>query len=99
MSQTVKITEDGKITLPREVMGAVKTDVDYRVQVEGNTLRFVPAEEDTASKVERLQEQARKLRDASPEDRVKAFREWLEQPRPSAPVLPDEALHRESMYD
>ena len=36
---------------------------------------------------------------ASPAERAEAVRRWASLDRPGAPVLPDEALSREQMYD
>lgn len=36
---------------------------------------------------------------ATPAERAEAFRKWADEPRPSAPAIPDEALRRENLYD
>jgi len=34
-----------------------------------------------------------------PEERLRRFKEWIALPRPPMPVLPPEALERESIYE
>jgi antitoxin component of MazEF toxin-antitoxin module len=100
MSNIIRIGKSGRITLPREVLDVVKTDSAYEVQVEGNTLRISPVEEDTRARVERLQAEAKRFwAEGTPEERAARIMEWLNEPRPPVPHLPDEALRRESFYD
>ncbi len=100
MADIVEVDDNGRIELPRRFLRRIKARARLEVQIEGNALRVVPVEESEKQGVEELQAQAHRLwSEASSEERVKAFREWLEMPRPKSPLLPDEAMHRESMYD
>ena len=95
-----RLDDKGRIALPEEALSGLSPNAEFDVVREGNALKLVPAWEPAADVVERLQQEAARLwNEATPEERVKAFREWLDMPRPKAPPLPDEALHRESMYD
>lgn len=39
------------------------------------------------------------LGSVSPVPWIESFHAWMSMPRPSSPVLPDEAFSRESIYD
>lgn len=99
MSVRIKANKNGDIVIPHEVFAGLNPEADYEVEQEGNTLRLIPVEEDTKSMVARWQEEARRLQSSSAEERLKAFSDWIERPRPSSPVLSDEAISRESIYD
>jgi len=99
MGPIVEKDGNGRITIPPEATSAAKPHTRYSVETEGSTIRLVPVE-DVAAEVERLQEKARRLwTEGTPEERAKAIREWMDEPRPPVPHLPDEALRRENMYD
>ena len=88
MSSIVRIGKSGRITLPREVLDSVKTDSPYEVQVEGNTLRLSP-----------VQEEQPLWATLSPKERAEEFRQWVRNLTPKARHLSDEAMRRENMYD
>lgn len=86
MAQIIEADEDGNILLPGDMIGKTQPHTRYEVNVEGNTVTL-----------RRLEGEEALVADAR--EWIRSFLDWMEQPRPSAPLLPDEALRRESMYD
>ncbi len=87
MSNIVEIDDHGSIQLPDDLLATVKPRTRFLVEIQGATLIFHP-EGDLSFGAS-----------VSPATRVAAFRRWAALERPPAPVLPDEALRREQMYD
>lgn len=61
----------------------------YRVEMQDGKLAIRPMTEAERQAYEAM----------TPEQRVKRFLEWANQPRPETPILPDEAFRRENLYD
>ena len=87
MSQVFEINDDGNLTLPASVLRAAKPHTRYQVDVQGDALVLRPLDQEP-------------LRvSASTDEWIDAFLRWVNGPRPAAPLLRDEALRRESIYD
>lgn len=100
MSRKVRSNKKGDIIITHDMFEGLRPNADYEIEQEGNALKLMPTDESITDQVENLQAEAKRLwTEASPEERVRAFREWLEKPRSKSPPLPEEAMHRESMYD
>ena len=77
---------NGELEIPAGVLGA-GPHARFRLQQEGQTLRLIP---ETHPFRETL----------SPEDRTRAFRDWVARlPKRKGPAIPAEALRRENIYD
>ncbi|MDO8585475.1 MAG: hypothetical protein Q7T82_00365 [Armatimonadota bacterium] len=87
MGEMVEVNDEGNLVLPQKTIGSVDPHTRYVVEFHGKsiTLRPVEGEEFWAN--------------ASRQEWVASFLDWANSPRPVAPILPDEALRRESMYD
>lgn len=86
MARIIEVDDEGNIMLPRDIIGKARPHTRYEVDVEGNTVTL-----------RRLEGQQALMADA--QEWIRSFLEWMESPRPSAPMLPDEALRRENIYD
>jgi hypothetical protein len=86
MTRFLEVDESGTLRLGPETLGPVKPRTRYVVEVLGETLILRPEQPPPFWAT------------ATPEERAQAFREWAAR-HTSGPGLPDEALHRESMYD
>jgi len=89
MASIVRIGKDGKVVLPREVLDSLRLGAPYEVEVEGSVVRLSPAAEEEHPLWETQ----------SPEEWVKSFLSWMNEPKPSVPHLSDEAFRRENLYD
>lgn len=87
MSEIVESNDQGDLVLSHRVIGKARPHARYFVEQDGNTLRLVPVE-DTEQEPS-----------VSAEEHVRSFLEWINSPKPPTPILPDEALSRESIYD
>ena len=87
MSTIVEIDERGTIQLPEDVLAAVGPYTRLVVEVHGATLILRPEAGEPFWVT------------ASPAERAAAVRRWAALDRPAAPILGDEALRREEMYD
>ncbi len=87
MTRIIEVNEKGELVLPREMLGATMPHTRFEVETEGNTLKLVPLK----AELKRTEEEAARW--------VQAFLDWAGQPRPVVPILPDEAMRRESIYD
>jgi len=87
MSRAVEIDEHGAIQLPNALLARVRPRTCFMLEIQGTTLIFRPEGEQPF------------LNATSPPERAEAVRRWASVDRPAAPVLPDEALGREQMYD
>jgi hypothetical protein len=86
MARVIEVDDEGNILVPREIIGRAKPHTRYEVDVEGNTVTLRRLEGDKALM-------------ADAQEWIRSFLDWVDRPRPSAPILPDEALRRESIYD
>lgn len=87
MSEIVEVDDRGAIQLPRSLLAAVKPHTRFVLEVQGETLVLRPI---TTLPF---------WQTATPQERAAAVRQWAELDRPVAPPIPDEALHRDQMYD
>lgn len=86
MSEIVELDERGTIQLPRDLLATVKPHTRFVLEVQGETIVLRPV---TALPFWQI---------ATPQERAEAARQWAALERPAAPPLPDEALHREQIY-
>ncbi len=86
MADVVEINERGEITIPSEALGAARPHTRYVLETKDGVLMLRP------EGVPPFWETA------SPEERAKALHEWVAE-LPEGPGLPDQALHRDSMYE
>lgn len=88
MSYILKINRQGYLQIPPEVLPQLKPDLPYHLEIQGDTLILRPQKEPPFWTT------------ATPAQRAARFRTWARQPhRPIAPVLPDDALSRETIYN
>ena len=87
MNQIVEIDDRGAIQLPKDVLGAVEPHTRFVLEIKGTTLILHPEAEQPFWAT------------ASPSERAEAVRLWAGLERPLAPILSNEALHRENLYD
>ncbi len=87
MGNVIELDERGSIQLPDDVLDALKPGTRFTVERESATLILRPALDQAPTVV------------ASPSERAIAVRGWAAMARPPAPVLGDEALRREHLYD
>ena len=88
MSEIIEVDDEGNLVLPRKLLGSPNPHARYAVVAECGAIRLLPADEGQLD-----------VTQLTPQERLRRFREWLAMPKPKAPVLPDEALRRESFYD
>ncbi len=87
MSRIVEVDEHGAIQLPDDLLAVVKPRTRFTLEVQGTALIFRPEGDQLFSST------------TSPAARAEAVRRWASLERPAAPILADEALRREQMYD
>lgn len=87
MNEIVEVDERGAIQLPKNLLAAVKPHTRFVLEVQGDTLVLHPI-----ATVPFWQT-------ATPQERAEALRYWAALERPTAPPLPDAALHRDQLYD
>jgi hypothetical protein len=87
MSEVLEVDAEGWLHLPPALLGNVKPQTRYVVEVQGDTLILRP---EAASPF---------WATATPEERAEAFRRWAAMERPPAPDLSLEAISRDSIYD
>ena len=85
---TVETSDDGALHLPPELIGGIRPHVKFDLEVLGDVLVLRPADKGRPF-----------WQQATSQQRVEAFRHWVESPRPPAPDLTDESLRRENLYD
>jgi hypothetical protein len=88
MSKIVEVNDEGELTLPRDVLGSAQPHARYEVDANGAlvVLHLIDSQEPFWST-------------ATADEWIDSFRLWMDQPRPHAPALPDEAFGRECIYD
>jgi hypothetical protein len=84
----LEANDDGGLSLPAELIGAVKPHAKFELDVVGNVLILRPAEKKRPF-----------WQTASKEEWIKAFRQWAGSPRPPTPEISLESLRRENLYD
>jgi hypothetical protein len=87
MNPIVQISEDGTLHLPTEILELIKPNTRFVLEVSNQTLILHPE-----NKPQPL------WATATPEERAEHFLEWARSHK-GGPNLPDEAMHRDSMYD
>ncbi|MGH7962816.1 MAG: hypothetical protein ACRERD_13470 [Candidatus Binatia bacterium] len=88
MSQIVEVNEDGGLYLPAKVLEDMKPHRRFVVRPVNGMLILQPEEEALPF-----------WATATAEEWIKGFHEWVNEPRPEAPVIPLEALRRENFYE
>ena len=86
MSQVVELDEQGALLLPPDVLARVRPHTRFLVEVQGETLLLHPEEPSTQTML-------------SPTAHAEAIRHWASLERPPYPILDDDALRREHLYD
>lgn len=77
----------GELQIPAGALGA-GPGARFRLEHEGNAIRLIPEAQQALWET------------SSPEERVRAFRDWVAGlPKRSGPALPAEAMRRENFYD
>ena len=88
MTYVLEIDQDGNLEIPSEILPEVTPHSRYHLEVLGDTLILRP------------QQSIPFWASATPTQRAARFRAWGQQTtRPRAPILSDEALSRETIYD
>ena len=88
MTYVLEIDQDGNLEIPSEILPEATPHSRYHLEVHGDTLILRP------------QQLTPFWASATPSQRATRFRAWGRQAaRPLAPVLSDEALSRETIYD
>ena len=87
MNHTVKMSDEGLIRLPSDVLEQLKPHTRFIVEVRDRTVVLRPEAEEKPF-----------WATATPEEWVKDFHEWVASHK-GGPGLSDEAVSRESMYD
>jgi hypothetical protein len=87
VSEIVEVDARGTSQLPRDLLATVKPHTRFMLDGEGETIVLRPI---TALPFWQV---------ATPQERADAARQWAALERPAAPPIPDEALHRNQMYD
>jgi hypothetical protein len=86
MAYVVEADDKGSLVVPPELRDIVRPHSRYVLEVQGDLLILRPEERKPFWAT------------ATPEQRKRAFLEWVASHR-GGPGLPDEALHRDTMYD
>lgn len=90
MEQILEADANGVIVLSPETGAPIKPHARYALQEENGKMTLTPQEEKPFWAT------------ATPDEWVANFRQWMARIREESdgrPPLPEEALHRESMYD
>ena len=88
MVHILEINQQGVLQIPSEMLPASQPHTRYQVEVQGETLILRPEQNQSLWQT------------ATPEQRVARFRKWVTQTkRPVSPVLTDEAISRETIYN
>ncbi len=87
MSRVVEVNEEGKLSLPAEVLEQVRPHRRFVVEVSNGALILRPEVKTQPF-----------WATATPEERAKDLRQWVASHK-DGPGLPDEALSRETIYD
>lgn len=87
MSSIVEVSESGTLQLPTEILKAIGPNTRFVVEVEGDRLILSPVPPKQPF-----------WATATPEERAERLMQWVQSHQNGA-NLPDEALHRENIYD
>lgn len=87
MTTIIEADAQGVLHIPTEAQGDVKPGTRYVLERRGDEFVLRPEAQPSAWDMQ------------TPEERVAAFLAWANRTRPYAPVLPDEVLRRENMYE
>ena len=88
MTYILEISQQGSLQIPSDILARIKPHTRYQVEVQGEMLILRPQKDQPFWIT------------ATPDQRVAKFREWITQTkRPPTPLLPDEALSRETIYN
>jgi hypothetical protein len=88
MTYILEISQQGSLQIPLDILPQIKPHTRYQLEIDGETLILRPQKDQPF------------WASATPAQRVAKFRAWVTQTkRPPAPVLPDEALSRETIYN
>ena len=90
MSTVLQAEESGNLVLPPGLLPDSEPLGSYRIEASGGKLII--------AKETHQKQKSEPLWKLPPEERIKAFREWVAS-FPSGPGLPDEAVSRDSTYD
>lgn len=88
MSTILVATPAGDLVLPADLLPEAARSGRFLVEARTGSLVVSPVDELAARRAT-----------MTPQERVRDLREWVSQPRPPAPSLPDECLRRENIYD
>ncbi len=89
MNAIVEISESGAMQLPPEAMRHVQPHTAYEVTTEDARLILAPLNTPKPAPSDR-----------TPAERAESFRQWADAlPKRREPLLPDESLRRENIYD
>lgn len=87
MAYIVRTNEEGVLLLPPDVLGRAEPHATYSVEVEDGTLILRPAESKPLWMI------------GTPQERAAAFRRWARTHPQREQPLPEQATHRDQMYD
>ena len=88
MIYVLEINQQGGLQIPPEILPQIKPHTRYQLEIDGETLILRPQKDQPFWAI------------ATSAQRVAKFREWVTQTkRPTAPILADEALSRETIYN
>ncbi|GAA6617686.1 hypothetical protein [Scytonema sp. NUACC26] len=87
MNSIVEVNEDGTLSLPKEILEAVKPHKRFAIEIRNGNLILSP---------QNLSEPF--WATATPQERAEYLMQWVQSHRDGS-NLPDEALRRENMYD
>ncbi len=88
MTYILEISQQGDLQIPADILPHIKPHTRYQVEIQGETLILRPQNKQPFWQI------------ATPTQRVAKFKEWARQTkRPLRPILSDEALSRESIYN
>ena len=91
MEQIIEADANGRIVLSPEIVATIKPHARFTLEQQNGEITLTPQEEVKPF-----------WATATPEEWVADFRQWMARIRANSdncPPLPEEALHRESMYD
>ncbi|MEH2301542.1 MAG: hypothetical protein V7K88_21770 [Nostoc sp.] len=83
VTHILKVNEHGDLYLASEVLEEIQPGTVYSLEVQGDVLILRPERSGVLS----------------PEEKAAKWRRWAASHSANSPVLPDEALRRENIYD
>lgn len=88
MAKILEVDDNGELIVPKDVLGSARPHTKYAVDTNGSLIVL-----------HALDNQKPFWSTAGADEWIASFQSWIAQARPPAPILPDEALTRESIYD